>query len=70
MKSKLKILRVMENWTQEQLAEKLGVSRQTIIAIESSKYMPSLNLAFAIAKLFKSKIEDIFIYEEENNENY
>lgn len=64
MRNKVKILRVTENWTQEQLAEKLGVSRQTIIAIENNKYLPSLPLAFAMAKTFKSKIEDIFIYEE------
>lgn len=64
MRNKVKILRVTENWTQEQLAEKLGVSRQTIIAIENNKYLPSLPLAFTMAKTFKSKIEDIFIYEE------
>jgi len=65
MRNKVKILRVTENWTQEELGEKLGVSRQTIIAIENNKYLPSLPLAFAMAKIFKSKIEDIFIYEEE-----
>jgi putative transcriptional regulator len=65
MRNKVKILRVTENWTQEELGEKLGVSRQTIIAIENNKYLPSLPLAFAMAKTFKSKIEDIFIYEEE-----
>jgi putative transcriptional regulator len=65
MKNKLKILRVTENWTQEDLAKKLKVSRQTIIAIENNKYLPSLPLAFDIAKLFKTKIENIFINEEE-----
>ncbi len=65
MKNKLKILRVTENWTQEDLAKKLKVSRQTIIAIENNKYLPSLPLAFDMAKLFKTKIENIFINEEE-----
>jgi len=71
MKNKLKVLRAMHNLTQEQLADKIGVSRQTVIAIESDKYLPSLGLAFKIAKLFKVKVEDIFIYEgkENNNEN-
>jgi len=52
----------MHNLTQEQLAEKIGVSRQTVIAIESDKYLPSLGLAFKIAHLFEVKIEEIFIY--------
>ncbi len=70
MKNKLKVYRAIHDLTQEELAEKLGVSRQTIIAIESDKYLPSLNLAFKIAHLFKAKIEDLFIYkyEEESNE--
>lgn len=63
MKNKLKVFRAMHNLTQEQLAEKIGVSRQTVIAIESDKYLPSLGLVFKIAKLFKVKIEDIFIYD-------
>ncbi len=64
MKNKLKVYRAMHDLTQEQLADKLGVSRQTIIAIESNKYQPSLGLAFKIAKFFRVKIEDLFIYEE------
>jgi putative transcriptional regulator len=60
----------MHDLTQEQLADKLEVSRQTVIAIESNKYLPSLGLAFNIANLFKVKIEDIFIYGKGNeNEN-
>lgn len=59
----------MFNLTQEQLADKIGVSRQTVIAIESNKYLPSLGLAFRIANLFKVKVEDIFINEEKRNEN-
>jgi putative transcriptional regulator len=60
MKNKLKVFRAEHNLTQESLAEKLGVTRQTIISIESGKYDPSLNLAFKMAGLFKVKIEDIF----------
>jgi putative transcriptional regulator len=62
MKNKLKVLRAMHDITQEDLAKKLGVTRQTIIAIEKNKYDPSLNLAFKIAHYFQVKIEDIFIY--------
>lgn len=64
MKNKVKTYRAMKNMTQEQLADKLGVTRQTIIAIESGKYAPSLPLAFSIAKTFKTKIEEIFEYED------
>lgn len=64
MKNKLKIYRAMHDLTQEQLAEKMGVSRQTVVAIESNKYLPSLGLTFRLAKLFEVKIEDIFQYEE------
>ncbi len=69
MKNKLKVYRAMHDLTQEQLAGKIGVSRQTVIAIESDKYLPSLGLAFKIAKLFKVMIEDVFIYDEEGNKN-
>ncbi|MGC8817017.1 MAG: helix-turn-helix transcriptional regulator [Candidatus Hadarchaeum sp.] len=65
MKNKLKVYRVMHNLTQEDLAKRLGVTRQTIIAIERGKYDPSLPLAFKIARFFKAKIEDIFIPDEE-----
>lgn len=63
MKNKLKIYRAMHNLTQEQLADRLGVSRQTVIAIESNKYLPSLGLAFRIAQTFQVSIEEIFSYE-------
>ena len=70
MKNKLKVYRAMGDLTQEALADKLEVSRQTVIAIESNKYQPSLELAFKIANLFKVRIEDIFIYnKEETYEN-
>jgi len=48
--------------TQEELADKVGVTRQTIIAIEKSKYVPSLELAFKICKVFGKKIEEVFEY--------
>ena len=60
MKNKLRELRGERNWSQGELAERLGVSRQTINAIETGKYDPSLPLAFALARLFKLKIEDVF----------
>ena len=63
VKNKLKVYRAMRRLTQQELADKIGVSRQTVIAIEGNKYLPSLGLAFKIAKLFQLKIEDIFIYE-------
>lgn len=69
MKNKLKIYRATHDLTQEELADKIGVSRQTVIAIESDKYLPSLGLAFKIAKLFGVKIEDVFIYVGGKNEN-
>ena len=53
--------------TQQQLADKTGVTRQTIIAIESGKYLPSLPLAFSIARTFGLPIEDVFQYEDEDS---
>jgi len=60
MKNRLKVLRAERDWSQAKLAELLDVSRQTINAIETGKYDPSLPLAFKIAALFEMKIEDIF----------
>lgn len=60
MKNKLKVLRAERNWSQEALAQKLGVSRQTVNAIERDKYDPSLPLAFKIAAVFELTIEEIF----------
>lgn len=51
--------------TQQELANRIGVTRQTVIAIESGKYCPSLPLAFRIAKEFDRKIEEVFLYEDE-----
>ena len=61
----MKVYRAMNEITQEDLAQALGVTRQTIIAIEKNKYDPSLNLAFKIARYFKVQIEDLFIYKDE-----
>lgn len=63
MKNRLKVLRAERDWTQAELANRLEVSRQTIHAIETGKYDPSLPLAFKIARLFERRIEDIFIDE-------
>lgn len=60
MKNRLKVLRAERDWSQAELAERLDVSRQTINAIETDKYDPSLPLAFKIAALFEMKIENIF----------
>ncbi len=66
MKNRLRVLRAERDWTQEDLARRLGVSRQAIIAIEKEKYDPSLSLAFRMAQLFVQPIEDIFDYEAED----
>lgn len=63
--NKLKVFRAIHNLTQEQLADKIGVSRQTVNAIEANKYLPSLGLAFEIANLFKVPIEEIFRYKQD-----
>jgi putative transcriptional regulator len=60
MKNRLRELRGQKGWSQGDLAERLAVSRQTINAIETEKYDPSLPLAFKVAKLFKQPIEEIF----------
>ena len=61
MKNRLKVLRAERDWSQAVLAEKLSVSRQTINALETGKFDPSLVLAFKIARLFDMQIEDIFL---------
>lgn len=60
MTNRLKVLRAERNWSQAELAERLGVSRQTVNAIETGKYDPSLPLAFKLARLFELPIEEIF----------
>lgn len=60
MKNRLKVLRAERDWSQQDLAERLGVSRQSVNAIEKGRYDPSLPLAFTIADVFKLPIEEIF----------
>ncbi len=60
MTNRLRVLRAEREWSQAALAERLGVSRQTVNAIETGKYDPSLPLAFKIAQLFEQRIEEIF----------
>ncbi len=64
MKNRLRVYRTMTNLTQDELAEKLGITRQTVIAIEKERYDPSLELAFKMSKFFRVSIEDIFQYDE------
>ena len=65
MKTRIKELRARHNLTQEDLAKKAGVRRETIVFLEKGKYNPSLKLAYDISGILKSKIEDVFIFEEE-----
>ena len=60
MKNRLKVLRAERDWSQAELADQLSVSRQTVNALETGKYDPSLPLAFKIAELFGTRIEDVF----------
>ena len=66
MKNKIKELRQKHGISQEQLADLLNVSRQTVISIEKGKYNPSLPLAIRLAKVFNTYVEEIFIMEEED----
>jgi putative transcriptional regulator len=61
IQNQIKKLRLQRNVTQEELAEAVGVSRQTIIAIEKGNYVPSLLLAMQLAKFYKARVEDLFI---------
>jgi putative transcriptional regulator len=64
MKNKIKVFRAMYDLTQEDLAQAIGVTRQTILAIEKGKYVPSLDLAFKISKYFKVNLEEVFAYDD------
>ncbi|KGX85048.1 helix-turn-helix transcriptional regulator [Pontibacillus litoralis] len=64
LNNQLNVLRAQKKWSQEDVATKVGVSRQTIISIEANKYNPSLILSFKLAKLFEVDIQDIFSYSE------
>ncbi|NMA11924.1 MAG: helix-turn-helix transcriptional regulator [Chloroflexi bacterium] len=69
MKNNLELFRKKRGMSQEELAQALEVSRQTIGSLENGRYNPSILLAFKIARLFGTKIEEIFIYEENPDEN-
>lgn len=66
MKTRIKELRARYNLTQEELAKKVGVRRETILFLEKGKYNPSLKLAHNIAKVLKLNIEEVFIFEEKS----
>ena len=65
IKNKVKVFRVGNNWCVVDLASQLNISRQAVISIEKYKYLPSLELAFKIAKVFNSQIKEVFYEEEE-----
>lgn len=60
MRNRLRLLRAEKGWSQAELADQLGVSRQTVNSIETERYEPSLSLAFRVARLFGRRIEDVF----------
>ena len=64
MKNHLETYRTKRGWTQQELADRVDVSRQTIISLENGRYNPSILLAFRLARLFQVSIEDIFVFEE------
>jgi len=64
--NKIKVLRAERDWTQADLAERVGISRQAVISIEKYKYTPSLELAFLIAKVFSVAVTEVFMLEEEH----
>jgi putative transcriptional regulator len=70
VKNRLKVLRAERDWTQADLAERLDVSRQTINAIETGKYAPGLPLAFRISRLFQMPIEELFDFDDPNEQNH
>jgi len=67
LENRLRELRELTNLTQEDIAIRVGVSRQTIISLEKGKYNPSISLAFKLARVFGLTVEDIFIYKEEDS---
>lgn len=69
MKNRLEEIRKAKGITQEELANSLEVSRQTVGSLENGRYNPSIILAFKIARFFDVSIEEVFIYEEEQNED-
>ena len=65
MENKLEELRIQMGWTQQELAERVGVSRQTVISLEQGRYNPSILLAHSISRVFRTSIERVFIFGEE-----
>lgn len=65
VKTHIREFRETRGWTQEQLAERVGVTRQTILFLEKGKYNPSLRLAYRIAQAFRRTIEEVFTFEDE-----
>jgi putative transcriptional regulator len=65
MRNRLRVLRAERAWSQQDLADRLEVSRQTVNALENDRYDPSLPLAFRIARLFGRSIEEVFLYDDE-----
>ena len=68
MKNRLEEERSRRGWTQQELADRVEVSRQTVISLERGRYNPSIILAFKLARLLETRIEDLFIYEENDND--
>ena len=68
MKNRLEEQRTSRGWTQQELADRAEVSRQTIISLERGRYNPSILLAFRLARLMGTQIEDLFLYEESDHE--
>jgi putative transcriptional regulator len=68
MKNRLEEKRTSRSWTQQELADRAEVSRQTIISLERGRYNPSILLAFRLARLFDAQIEDLFLFEEGDDE--
>ena len=60
MKNRIKVLRAENDWSQAELADRLGIARQTVVALEAGKYAPSLPLAFKISKIFSKTVEQVF----------
>ncbi len=67
MENRLEDLRTAKGWTQQELADRVGVSRQTIISLERGRYNPSIVLAFRLARQFQTTIEDLFLYTQEED---
>ncbi len=68
IRNRIKVLRAERDWTQADLADRVGISRQAIISIEKYKYTPSLELAFKIAEVFKVSISEVFEFKEDESD--